>query len=255
MDPSERFPETGDIETSTDDYASRYAHRVGEWMLQVQERETLRMLAPYPQASVLDVGGGHGQLTGALLRNGHRVTVLSSSEECKSRIRSYVDSGQVEFQVANVLDIPYPDRSFDVLISLRLLAHVERWEEFLAEMARVADRAVILDYPEVRSINYIAPYLFPIKKRLEPNTRRFQCFRERQLLDVFHKAGFRRADRFPQYFLPMMFHRLLKSQCRFSAALESFFRLTGLTGLFGSPVILKVDRLVRADRDRMSPRA
>lgn len=237
----EDFPETADIETSTDDYASRFAGRVGAWMLEVQERAVLRMLAPYPGASVLDVGGGHGQLTEALLRNGYRVTVLSSSEECKERIRSFVDSGQVDFRVGDVLGMPFPDRAFDVVISLRLLAHVTRWPEFLAELARVADRAVILDYPDARSVNYIGPQLFRLKKRLEGNTRPYTCYREGQLLRVFDEAGFRRSDCIRQYLLPMVLHRMLDAP-RISSAAEGFFRSIGLTGLFGSPVILKTER-------------
>ncbi len=241
----DRFPETADIETSTDDYASRFAGKVGAWMLQVQERGVLGMLAPYPGASVLDVGGGHGQLTGALLRSGHRVTVLSSSEECKARIRQYVESGQVEFHVGNVLETPFPDRSFDVVISIRFLAHVARWPEFLGEMARAADRAVIIDYPEVRSVNYIGPHLFRLKKRLEGNTRPYTCFRERQLLDAFEEAGFRRSDCIRQFFLPMVLHRILKRP-RLSTSLEALFRSARLTGFLGSPAILRVER----ERDR-----
>lgn len=241
MDSSTRFPETADIETSSDDYARRFAGGVGEWFLRVQEQATLRMLATYPNATVLDVGGGHGQLTDGLLRNGFQVTVLGSSEECRARIRAYLEAGQVAFKVGNILDMPYPDRAFDVVVSYRLLPHVTRWEEFLAEMARVARKAVVLDYPEARSINYLAPRLFRLKKRLEANTRRFTCFREAELLGIFEALGFRSAHRFPEFFLPMVLHRALK-QPALSAAAERFFRLTGLTGLFGSPVILKVVR-------------
>lgn len=236
-----RFPETADIETSCDAYARRFEGRVGEWFLSVQEQATLRMLAPYPNATVLDVGGGHGQLTDGLVRSGCRVTVFGSSEECRARIRPYLDAGHAEFKVGNVLDMPYPDESFDVVVSCRLLSHVTRWREFLTEMARVARKAVVLDYPAARSVNSAAPYLFFLKKRLEENVREFTCYRERELLRVFDALGFRLADRFAQFFLPMMLHRKLK-QARLSAAAEGFFRLTGLTGLFGSPVILKVER-------------
>ncbi len=199
------------------------------------------MLAPYPNAAVLDVGGGHGQLTGGLLRNGFQVTVLGSSDECKSRIQPYVEAGQVAFRAGNILEMPYSDRAFEVVVSYRLLAHVTRWEEFLAEMARVARKAVVLDYPEVRSINYFGPRLFGLKKRLEANTRRFACFRERDLVQVFEACGFRSAGRFPEFLLPMVLHRRLK-QPGLSAATEKLFRLSGLTGMFGSPVILKVER-------------
>ena len=235
------FPETADIETSSDDYARRFDGKVGEWFLKVQEQATLEMLAPYPNATVLDVGGGHGQLTDGLVRSGCRLTVLGSSEECRARIQPYVEAGRADFKVGNILDMPYPDQAFDVVVSYRLLPHVTRWQEFLAELARVAKKAVVVDYPEVRSINYAAPYLFRFKKQLEGNAREFTCFRERELLRILNELGFRAAARFPQFFVPMVLHRKLK-QPGLSAAAERFFRLTGLTGLFGSPVILKVVR-------------
>lgn len=212
-------------------------------MLKVQEQAVLRMLAPYPNASILDVGGGHGQLTPALVQNGYQVTILASSEDCKARIQPYLDSGRIAFDAGSLVNMPYSDQSFDVVICLRLMAHMTRWEAFIGELARVARKAVILDYPEVRSINYLAPRLFAVKKRLEPNTRRFQCFREGDLLRVFEEVGFKRAGRFPQYFLPMMLHRVLRLP-RVSAAMEGFFRAAGLTGLLGSPVILKAVRLI-----------
>ena len=235
------FPETADIETSSDEYARRFDGKVGEWFLKIQEQATLEMLAPYPNATVLDVGGGHGQLMGGLVRGGYRVTVLSSSEECKTRIRPYLDAGRADFQVGNILDMPYPDKAFDVVISYRLLSHVTRWQEFLAELARVAKKAVILDYPEVRSVNSATPYLFRLKKRLESDAREFTCYRESELLRFFNELGFLKAGRYPEFFLPMMLHRKLK-QRGLSAAAERLFRLTGLTNLFGSPVILKVVR-------------
>ena len=244
MDSSSNFSESYDIFTSSDDYATRYAGRVGEWMLKVQEQAVLRMLASYPNASILDVGGGHGQLTPALVEDGYQVTVLASSEECKSRLRPWLD--QIAFDVGSLMNMPYPARSFDAVISLRLMAHVKRWEEFIGELARVARKAVIVDYPEVRSINIVSTQLFSLKKRLEPNTRRFQCFREGDLLRVFKEVGFQRSDRFPQYFLPMMLHRALK-QPRLSSALESISRAIGLTRLLGSPVILKVVRPLTMD--------
>ncbi|WP_293161376.1 hypothetical protein [Okeania sp. SIO2C9] len=49
------FPETADVETSSDDYASRFAGDIGAWLLKVQEEATLTMLAPYPNGKILDV--------------------------------------------------------------------------------------------------------------------------------------------------------------------------------------------------------
>lgn len=235
------FPETADIETSSEDYAGRFSGPVGAWFLKVQEDATLAMLKPYPRATVLDVGGGHGQTASALIQNGYQLTVIGSSDACQERIRSHVAAGSCTFQVGNILDLPYPDQSFEVVLTYRLLPHVARWEEFLAELTRVAARAVILDYPEVRSINYITPLLFSFKKKLEGNTRTYTCFREGQLLEVFNRHGFRKAGRYTEFFLPMVLHRKLKTPGLSSAA-EKLFQAAGVTGIFGSPVILKLAR-------------
>lgn len=235
------FPETADIETSSDDYARRFSGAVGDWFLQVQEKATLEMLTAYPNATILDVGGGHGQITGGLVENNYKVTVLGSAEICKVRLRPFLEQGRCDFQIGNVLDLPYPDQSFDVVISYRLLPHVNRWEEFLAELARVARQAVILDYPEIRSVNYIAPQLFKFKKQLEGNTRRYSCFRESEIMEVFKRRGFEREARFAEFTLPMVLHRKLNAP-KFSAGMENVLRRFGFTQRFGSPVILKVVR-------------
>lgn len=235
------FPETADIETSSDDYATRFAGEVGAWFLQVQEQATLRLLAAYPGARVLDVGGGHGQIAEPLARHGYDVTVTGSDAVCSARIQPLVDAGQVRFEVANVLDLPYSDRDFDVVVSYRLLPHVEQWQAFLAELTRVARQAVVVDYPEVRSANAIAPLLFPLKKQLEGNTRTYTTFRRRELLDAFAAHGFREGARYPEFFFPMVVHRKLEKP-GLSAVLENASRAVGLTGWLGSPVILKLVR-------------
>ncbi len=236
------FPETPDIETSSDDYASRFSGKAGAWFLKIQEDATLRMLRPFSGARVLDVGGGHGQLTGALVENGYNVTVLSSSHECRNRIQRFVDEGRCDFKVGNILELPFVDDEFDVVISYRLVPHVNDWNRLLQEMTRVARKAVIVDYPPIRSLNYIEPLMFRFKKIMEGNTRHYTSFWESDLLDGFKARGFAKDDRYPEFFLPMVLHRILKSPA-LSSVMEGFCRRLGLTRFFGSPVILKVVRM------------
>ena len=243
------FPETADIETASDDYASRFSGKVGAWLLRVQEEATLHLLEPHVGARVLDVGGGHGQLTPFLVSHGFDVTVTGSADSCRKRIQDFIDGGQVTYHVANVLSLPFDDRSFDVVISCRLLSHVNRWKEFLAELARVADTSVIIDFPSVWSVNYVAPQLFKIKTRIEGNTRPFVCYRESELIRALEPLQFAPAGRHAQFFLPMVLHRLLQAP-RMSAVVEMVFRSIGLTGLFGSPVALKLTRSERGTARR-----
>jgi 2-polyprenyl-3-methyl-5-hydroxy-6-metoxy-1,4-benzoquinol methylase len=235
------FPETADIETSSDAYAQRFTGEIGSWFLQVQEDATLRMLASHLGARVLDVGGGHGQLTQALVQHGYKVTVLGSADLCKQRIQTFLDAHRCAFTVGNILDLPYPNQAFDIVISYRLLPHVTQWKRFVSELTRVAHRVVMLDFPAVRSLNCLTPLLFHMKKRLEGNTRPYASFREAELLAMFQSLGFIRAERYPEFFLPMVLHRIVNSP-RLSSVTEGMCRLAGLTSAFGSPVIVKLVR-------------
>jgi SAM-dependent methyltransferase len=230
--------ETPDIESSSDDYASRFGGPVGRWMLQVQEDAVRGLLGAPDGRTLLDVGGGHGQLAGPLGRAGWRVTVLGSDRSCARRIAPLIADGSVRFVAGDILALPFPDRSFDCVVSVRLLPHCERWPALIAELCRVARHAVIVDYPTSESLNRVAPALFGAKKRIERNTRTFTLFTHREVEEAFADCGCPAAGRVGQFFLPMVLHRALR--CRpCSAALEGLARAAGLTRRWGSPVVLK----------------
>ena len=233
--------EDADVETSSAGYAERFRGPVGAWFLDVQARTTLELLRPWPRARVLDVGGGHGQLTGPLVDAGHEVTVYASDPACRERVLSYVDGGRARFESGDLLHAPFPDRSFDVVLSFRLLPHVAAWPALVAELCRLAARAIVVDYPTRRSVNAMAGPLFEAKKNVEGNTRPFAVFRDSDVADAFGAAGFRVTARRPQFFLPMALHRA-HGRGGLARALESVPRLTGLTRALGSPVILRLER-------------
>ena len=236
-DKTSPFPETADVETSSDGYAKRFEGPVGQWFLQIQERIALSMLRDVPPgATILDVGGGHGQLAVPLCREGFKVTVLGSDESCGMRIAPLVQQGKCRFKVGNVIDLPFPGKSFDVAMSFRLLPHCEQWPRLVAELCRVAVRAVIVDYPAIRGLNAMAPALFSAKKKIEGNTRQWRQFTDREVQAEFQKNGFEVGRRESQFLLPMALHRAMKFK-PLSAGLEACFRVIGLTHCFGSPVI------------------
>ena len=238
------FPETADIETSSDDYARRFEGDVGRWFLKIQEQITTEMVGVFPSPRVLDVGGGHGQVTGALLENGCDVVILGSAESCRKRVEPFLDGHKCSFRVGNLIDLPFGNQEFDVVISYRLLPHCERWKQLIAELCRVAREAVIVDFPEVYSVNAIAPWLFKWKKGIEKNTRPFTCFKQVDVVREFADHGFRVDGRCPEFFFPMVLHRALNVPL-VSAALEKGCRCLRLTEMFGSPVILKMVRSVQ----------
>ena len=234
------FPETADIETSNDNYATRFAGPSGQWLLDTQERIALGLLKQKNCRTVLDVGGGHGQLAIPLCRDGYQVTVLGSDASCEHRIRSVTATGACRFQVGNVIALPFPDQSFDAVFCFRLLTHCERWPLLVRELCRVAKVCVIADYPTSQSFNAIAPAFFNAKKKIETNTRHWTLFRHAQIHDAFTDAGWPIAKKHGQFFFPMVVHRMLK--CRpLSAGLESVSRALGLNDAWGSPIIFRAE--------------
>lgn len=235
------FPETADIETSSDEYAGRFAGAAGEWMLKVQEDIALDLLKPTGSKTILDVGGGHGQLAHPLCRAGYSVTVLGSALSCEHRIRSLVAARQCEFIVGNVIALPFPDRSFDTVISFRLVTHCEQWPALVKELCRVAKHMVIVDYPTSQSLNAIAPMLFGAKKKFEVNTRTWTLFRHKQVRREFEKNDYLLDAHRGQFFFPMVLHRMLKSR-GLSNVMETCARAVGLNNAWGSPVIVRMAR-------------
>jgi 2-polyprenyl-3-methyl-5-hydroxy-6-metoxy-1,4-benzoquinol methylase len=233
--------EPADIETASDDYAGRFAGQVGEWMLRVQETIVLKLLRQFGISTVLDVGGGHGQLAVPLCREGFAVTVVGSADSCSRRIAGMLGSGICRFQVADLLQLPYPAKSFDAVVCFRLVTHCDRWQSLIAELCRVARTAVIIDYPTSQSVNIAAGKLFGAKKRLEGNTRTFRLFRHDEIKEEFEAHGFAMEAREGQFFFPMVLHRRLKC-ARLSAWLEDKCKHYGLTQRWGSPIIIKATR-------------
>jgi SAM-dependent methyltransferase len=233
--------ETADIETSSEGYARRFSGPVGEYFLGVQAAAVLRLLAPWPGARVLDVGGGHAQLAPSLVAHGHRVTVVGSDEVCRERLDRALPSGSFEFRAADLLGLPFPDRSFDAVLAFRLLAHVERWPELVGELCRVADRALLVDYSDTRSFNALYGPLFDWKRRIEGNTRTFITFRPGEVIAECARHGLGRPAVEREFFVPMVVHRAL-GRAGLSRAVEKASAALGLTRALGSPVILRVER-------------
>jgi len=230
-----------DVEASSAGYARRFEGPVGEWMLDVQADAIRTVLAGLPKGTTaLDVGGGHGQLAPILAAIGFHVTVLGSTPDADGGLRRAELSGRVPFLAGPLDRLPFADASVDVVTSIRTLAHMPRWEVFLAELCRVARVAVVVDYASTRSLNTFASMLFSLKARVERNTRPFRLQSPRAVAEAFARERFDVTRSVPQFAWPMALHRALPVQM--ATALERLPAATGLTRLVGSPVIVRADR-------------
>jgi SAM-dependent methyltransferase len=232
--------EMPDLDSSTDRYALRFAGPAGAYLLQVQTALVLDLVRPWPGARVLDVGGGHAQLAPPLLEAGYDVTVLASCDGALERIRRTVPA--VRTAVGDLYAPPFEPMAYDVVVAVRMMAHMREWRRFVAGLCRVARQAVVVDFPTPTGVNAFAPLLFPAKRYLERDTRHFATMGRRAVRREFALNGFHSDAARPQFLLPLVVHRLLNRPA-VSRAMESAGDLTLLRPLLGSPVIMRAVRM------------
>lgn len=90
--------------------------------------------------SVLEIGGGSGAMAAAAVRRfaDARITVTDVDQAMVDAARARLAGcRRVDVRRADVGALPFDDGSFDVVTSFLMLHHVIRWEEALAEVARV----------------------------------------------------------------------------------------------------------------------
>lgn len=91
---------------------------------------------------VLDVACGTGT-TALYLSNKYNchVTGFDISDDlieiAKKSLGKNVDAGKIKFEVADVLEMPYPDNSYDIVISQAFFVLIDEKEKALKELVRV----------------------------------------------------------------------------------------------------------------------
>jgi ubiquinone/menaquinone biosynthesis C-methylase UbiE len=233
---------TPDIETASDAYRSRFSGPVGAFFLRVQRQSVLRLLDTFSAKKplkILELGGGHGQITELLLEQGHEVWVQGSSAECFSFLRPLAQKypQRLHFVESSLWTVPMADGFYDAVIALRLMAHVDQWKGLLAEMSRLSRNGLIVDFPVKSALNALTPLLFGVKKKIEGNTRPYFNYSRSEVEAALHDLKLSRISEIRQFFFPMGLHRALKS-APFSELIEGIAKTVGATRVMGSPILL-----------------
>ncbi len=235
--------EAPDIETSSEAYARRFSGAAGAFMLARQLAMVKSLLTDKCGATILEVGGGHAQLSGPLAAAGHRVTVLGSTPACSTLLAQDRRNKSVRFVAGSLVNLPFGNGSFDTVIAIRLMAHIGDWRRLVGEMSRVARQSVIIDYPTWISSNALSLLTFGIKKRIEGDTRQYRSFWDGEIAREFRRHDKRVVARRRQFILPMALHRKTAGYRAFQR-FEAFAAHAGLTSLFGNPAMLRADTIL-----------
>ncbi len=136
----------GPTGNATEKYAAR--NPVTRRLLARFLREIDDTVTDLRPSSLLDVGCGEGIVTERLARLTGVTTVgVDLGDE---PMRAHWDErarGLLTFAPASAYELPFDEGSFDCVCALEVLEHLERPRDALAEMARVAARALVLSVP------------------------------------------------------------------------------------------------------------
>jgi ubiquinone/menaquinone biosynthesis C-methylase UbiE len=224
--------------------ASRFSGPIGRLLAETQERVIAAFLGPLDGRTVLDVGTGTGRAAIALARRGAVVTGVDASEEMLTvaRRRAAESGVPVGFARGDAHALDFPSRSFDAVVCLRVLMHTPDWRRSLAELCRVANDRVVLDYPSLTSAAALQSATRRVAHRFGARVEAYRVFTDGAFRDALRDHGFRVADAHRQFVLPIALHKLIGS-ARATAGIERALGSVGLNRLLGSPVTIVARRV------------
>jgi 2-polyprenyl-3-methyl-5-hydroxy-6-metoxy-1,4-benzoquinol methylase len=236
----------------------RFGGPIGTLVAEDQARALKRFIATLAEAPpsgarsgrrlrVLDVGTGTGRAALLLAREGAEVTGVDRSSQMLgvARQRAAAEGVGVQFVEGDAQALAFPDRSFDVVVSFRVVMHTPLWRRSIAELCRVSNRLVVLDYPAALSLAALQSVGRRLAYAAGAATEPYRVFRTRAIAAALATEGFALRSIHRQFVLPIALHKAVGSR-RLTEAVEHALARTGLLKIAGSPVTIVAERCARS---------
>ena len=145
---------TKNIRQQYDAFSEHYFDLFGQSQLNYAQYlvEFVSELVENNQNRILDLGAGTGILSFPLSKRSKQLVAVDFSfKMLKKGLDSTSKAESIEWQQANVCNLPFESKTFDVVISCGLITHIvpDHFEAFIAEMSRVVtqDGHVVISVP------------------------------------------------------------------------------------------------------------
>jgi magnesium-protoporphyrin O-methyltransferase len=179
-------------------FAHRAAKRYRERGLDKNARRMVEFLEQrgIEGATVLEVGGGVGEIQIELLKRGaaHAVNLELSSaydEDARRLLREHGLEGRAERRLCDIAVHPDEVEPADVVVLHRVVCCYPDYERLLASVAKHARRLVVLSYPPRNAVSRLAIAAENLKLRLQRREFRTFVHPPSALLGVLEQHGLR----------------------------------------------------------------
>jgi ubiquinone/menaquinone biosynthesis C-methylase UbiE len=221
----------------------RFGGDIGEYLRNYQSDLIDRFLPDIRNWRILDAGGGTGRTALPLARRTAKVTIADASFPMLriAQDKSWLQGCPVTLVRCDAHTMPFPDRSFEAVLSFRLLMHVVDWKHAIHELCRLSSRFLMIDFPPKCGFAGFAPVLHYVKSKMKPHYQPYRVFSLKEISTELQNAGFELLNIDRHLVFPFAFHRMIGSSA-FTRNSESMFKRLGMTDLFGAPVTILAER-------------
>ncbi|MGO8752626.1 MAG: class I SAM-dependent methyltransferase [Thermoguttaceae bacterium] len=194
------------FEELADVYCRKDRLPASRWARKHRLEQTMRLAALSPDSEILEVGCGAGAAA-QYLRG--RFAFYWGIDRCQRLVERAschgADAGSIRFSAANIEDFD-PQRSFDIVLFVGVLHHIENWEAVLRCAARLLKPGGRLVVNEPQAENPFLGFLRGIRKRIDPAYSAHQVeFHPWALRAGFERAGLADVRAVPQGILSTPF--------------------------------------------------
>jgi len=220
----------------------RYGGSFGQYLENLEVGTYLSMMNPKSEV-ILDLGAGTGKLSIPLILKSKKVLTVDSSVHMLrvARLKSHKLNIEIITVISDAHCLSFKDRTFDCVVSSRLLMHLIDWKKGIKEICRVSRKELVIDFPSNFSFASLDILFKRIKRIFLPETQVYNNFSIGDITEEIKKNGFQVVQTRKEFFMPLTLHRLFNHP-KISNKIEKLFRNFYITGLFGNPVTIKAIR-------------
>lgn len=173
-----------------------------DYNLQIRKETVLSFTSNLHFKSVLDIPCGNGSISIPLLNQLHKLTLIDISSNMVALAKKNVDEtnlNKVEFINKDFFEIDIPEKSYDLVICLGLLAHVNSPEQLLNKLSKIVSPngyLIIQNTDSSHFYSHLIHLYLGLKRIISKSTYKLNKVKASYLENQLLTLGFKKEKQF-----------------------------------------------------------